>query len=230
MNLQGMPRKRRAKRPRRPGLRERLLAPLRGLTALVAGRKPRPSGRRRKSPPSPGALLLPGAGRKRSLQEWKELRRSTATEVKAHLAAEQPVAAIKKLTRALLEDPQHPAYHELLKKAVEQRRQRRLRAGRRDPWAELPRDLREEALQLEAFTAYVDELEQLFDKAGIPPLCAPPPPGRRQTQSAAGAQASTNPPKPKKQAREAVAPPARNTPQPKAKDAGSSSGAARPDL
>lgn len=126
------------------------------------------------------ARLLPAGGQKRTLAQWKELRRRTAAEVKAHLAEQQPVPAIKKLTRALLEDPQHPAYHELLKKAVEQRRQRRLKPGQQDPWAELPKDLRQEALQLEAFSAYVNELEQLFDKAGIPPLSAPPPPDQRQ--------------------------------------------------
>ncbi|MFU8885020.1 MAG: hypothetical protein ACNA8O_06140 [Cyanobacteriota bacterium] len=133
-----------------------------------------------KRKPSACAALLPGAGQKRSLAQWKELRRRTTAEVKAHLAEQQPVPAIKKLTRALLEDPQHPAYHELLKKAVEQKRQRRIKAGRKDPWAELPKDLKQEALQLEAFSAYVDELEQLFDKAGIPPLSAPPPPDQRQ--------------------------------------------------
>ncbi len=127
-------------------------------------------------------MLLPGAGEKRSLAQWKELRRRTTAEVKAHLAEEQPVPAIKKLTRALLEDPQHMAYQELLKKAVEQRRRRRIKAGRQDPWAELPKDLKQEALQLEAFSAYLDELEQLFEKAGIPPLSAPPPPDQRQTK------------------------------------------------
>jgi hypothetical protein len=134
---------------------------------------------------------LPGGGRKRTLQEWRDLRKSIVAEVKAHLAQHQPVQAIKKLTRALLEDPQHPPYHRLLKRAVEQRRQRSIRAGRKDPWADLPRDLRQEALQLEAFTAYVDELEQLFDKAGLPPLCAPPPPGTRQAPAHSAKRALT---------------------------------------
>ncbi len=155
-------------RLRRHSLLSRLLSPLKRL--FGGGRKP---GKRQASAK---ALLLPGGGQKRTLAQWKELRRRTTAEVKAHLAEQQPVPAIKKLTRALLEDPQHPAYHELLKKAVEQRRQRRIKAGRKDPWAELPKDLKQEALQLEAFSAYVDELEQLFDKAGIPPLSAPPPP------------------------------------------------------
>ncbi len=155
---------------RRPGLWSRLVAPLKRLWT------------RGKRKPSPRAVLLPGAGQKRTLAQWKELRRRTTAEVKAHLAEQQPVPAIKKLTRALLEDPQHPAYHELLKKAVEQKRQRRIKAGGKDPWAELPKDLKQEALQLEAFSAYVDELEQLFDKAGIPPLSAPPPPEQRQAR------------------------------------------------
>jgi len=159
-------------RKRRPSFWSRLASPFKRLLGL--GRKPR------KGKPSARAALLPGGGQKRTLAQWKELRRRTTAEVKAHLAEQQPVPAIKKLTRALLEDPQHPAYHELLKKAVEQRRQRRIKAGRKDPWAELPKDLKQEALQLEAFSAYVDELEQLFDKAGIPPLSAPPPPEQRQ--------------------------------------------------
>lgn len=175
-----MPAQRRSKRP---GWRQRVLAPLRRLAVLLGFKRAAPKTRK----PSARARLLPGAGRKRSLQEWKELRRRTAAEVKAHLVEEQPVMAIKKLTRALLEDPQHPTYHELLKKAAEQRRLRRLKAGRSDPWADLPKELREDALQLEAFTAYVEELEQLFDKAGIPPLSAPPPPGVRQSRARAAA-------------------------------------------
>jgi len=127
-------------------------------------------------PKAAKSAVLQGLAQKRTLAQWKESRRRITAEVKAHLAEQQPVPAIKKLTRALLEDPQHPAYQELLRKAVEQRRQRRLKAGRKDAWAELPVELRQEALQLEAFTAYVDELEQLFDRAGIPPLSAPPPP------------------------------------------------------
>jgi len=156
------------RKARKPSVWTRLVAPFKRLLGRAkAVGQAKKSGR---------AVLLPGAGQKRSLAQWKELRRRTTAEVKAHLAEQQPVPAIKKLTRALLEDPQHPAYHELLKKAVEQRRQRRIKAGRKDPWAELPKDLKQEALQLEAFSAYVDELEQLFDKAGIPPLSAPPPP------------------------------------------------------
>ena len=162
-------------RARKPSLWSRLAAPFKRLLGRVKGGSKRKSGAAR-------ASLLPGGGQKRTLAQWKELRRRITAEVKAHLAEQQPVPAIKKLTRAVLEDPKHPAYHELLKKAVEQRRQRRIKAGRKDPWAELPKDLKQEALQLEAFSAYVDELEQLFDKAGIPPLSAPPPPEERQAR------------------------------------------------
>jgi hypothetical protein len=161
-------------RTRKPSLWSRLAAPFKQLL----GRRRKPG----KGKSAARAALLPGGGQKRTLAQWKELRRRTTAEVKAHLAEQQPVPAIKKLTRALLEDPQHPAYHELLKNAVEQRRQRRIKSGRKDPWAELPKDLKQEALQLEAFSAYVDELEQLFDKAGIPPLSAPPPPDERQAR------------------------------------------------
>ncbi len=117
--------------------------------------------------------LLTSQGHKRSLAEWKELRRRTAAEAKAHLREQQPLPAIRKLCRALLEDPQHQPYHALLAEAVQQRRQRRLKPGRRDPWLDLPEELQKQALQLEAFGAYVQEIEQLVDKAGIPPLAAP---------------------------------------------------------
>lgn len=163
-----------------------LLSPFRRLNALwVRGGTKTP---RRSKPAKP--VLLKGLGQKRTLAQWKESRRRITAEVKAHLVEHQPVPAIKKLTRALLEDPQHPAYQELLRKAVEQRRQRRLKAGRKDAWAELPPELRQEALQLEAFTAYVDELEQLFDRAGIPPLKAPLPPDPHQAQKPRSTAAS----------------------------------------
>ena len=167
----------------------RLRAPFLRLGALASKGGSQTTKLRGRSSRSAG---LRGFAEKRSLAQWKDLRRRTTAEVKAHLAEQQPVPAIKKLTRALLEDPQHAAYHELLKKAVEQRRQRRIKAGRKDPWAELPKDLKQDALQLEAFTAYVDELEQLFDKLGVPPLSAPPPPDmaeRRKSAKASSAKA-----------------------------------------
>lgn len=173
-----MPREHRAKRPT---LRQRLLAPLRFLVGLFRS-KPRGQGRK----PSPRALLLPGRGKKRTLQQWKELRRSTTAEVRAHLAAQDLMPAIKTLTRALLNDPQHPRYHELLQKAVELRRQRDIPQGHKDPWSDLPTDLRQAALQLEMFSAYVEALEQLFDQVGIPPLSAPLPPGLRPSGDGAG--------------------------------------------
>lgn len=171
--------KRPAKR-RRSGIWSRLVALFRRLI------RQRSAAKKRQQP-----RLLQGLGQKRTLAQWKDLRRSTTAEVKAHLAEQQPVLAIKKLTRALLEDPQHPAYHELLRRAVEQRRQRRITAGQADPWADLPKDLKREALQLEAFSAYVVELEHLFDKAGIPPLTAPPPPDQSNSEKAQKRKRST---------------------------------------
>jgi hypothetical protein len=133
---------------------------------------------------------LRAIGAKRTLAQWKELRRRTTAEVKVFLDEQKPQSAIKKLTHALIEDPQHPAYHELLKKAVELRHQRRVKAGRKDPWADLPAELKQDALQLEAFTAYVEELEQLFDKLGIPPLSAPLPPDQPQKQQSGKSRAA----------------------------------------
>ena len=167
---------------RRPSLLARLVAPFKRLLGRSKAKAGAKIGAKVSGKAAARATLLPGGDQKRTLAQWKELRRRTTAEVKAHLAEQQPVPAIKKLTLALLEDPQHPAYHELLKKAVDQRRQRRIKAGAKDPWAELPKDLKQEALQLEAFSAYVDELEQLFDKAGIPPLSAPPPPEQGQAK------------------------------------------------
>ena len=167
---------------RRPSLLARLVAPFKRLLGRSKAKAGAKAGAKVSGKAAARATLLPGGDQKRTLAQWKELRRRTTAEVKAHLAEQQPVPAIKKLTRALLEDPQHPAYHGLLKKAVDQRRQRRIKAGAKDPWAELPKDLKQEALQLEAFSAYVDELEQLFDKAGIPPLSAPPPPEQGQAK------------------------------------------------
>jgi hypothetical protein len=153
----------------------RWLAPLHRLGGWM-GLPPR---RRKRTGPARPAHKnrIAGFGKKRTLAEWKELRRRTAGEVKAHLAEQQPLPAIRKLSRALLEDPQHQAYHNLLAEAVQQRHQRRLKPGRRDPWADLPAKLQRQALELEAFSAYVQELERLIDKAGIPPLKAPQAPG-----------------------------------------------------
>ena len=155
----------RAKRAQRPTLGQALKAVVQRLASLLSM-----GGVRRNA-------------KRRTLQEWQTQRQNIVAEVKTHLANEESVQAIKKLTRALLEDPQHPRYHELLKKAAAQRRLRRIKNGGKDTWGELPRALRKEALQLEAFSAYVDEVEQLFDKAGIARLSAPAPRDGRQSRA-----------------------------------------------
>ncbi len=124
----------------------------------------------------------------RTLAEWKQLRRLTTTLVKAHLAEQQPIPAIKKLTLALLEDPQHEPYHELLRQAVEQRHRRRLKPGEQDPWGVMAKDLRAEVVKLEALSAYVDELELLLDEAGVPTLASPVRSGKKKREEA-GSQA-----------------------------------------
>jgi len=152
------------------GRSRRRLSPLQRLIAWVGGR----GSRRKGSAASQRNRSKPTTAAQRTLADWKDLRRRTTAEAKAHLEAQQPLPAIRKLSRALLEDPQHQPYHVLLMRAVQQRRERRLKPGRRDPWLDLPEELREQAWQVEAFSAYVQELEQWLEKAGIPPLAAPP--------------------------------------------------------
>lgn len=130
-----------------------------------------------------GFKRVPASAQKRRLQDWKDQRQRIVVEVRNHLAADQPLLAIKKLTRALLEDPQHPPYFNLLRKAVVLRRRRRLKQGHTDPWVGLPKHLQEEALSLEAFSVYINEVEQIFDKAGIPSLSSPPPRGKRKASA-----------------------------------------------
>jgi hypothetical protein len=98
---------------------------------------------RRRQPPLATLLLLPDATKSRSRSELKKRRLDLVGKAKRLIADGKPAGAIELLTRALLEDPQHSRYH---------------------------RDIKPLALQLDAFGAYVDELEQLLDKAGIPAM------------------------------------------------------------
>ena len=125
------------------------------------------------APKRDNPLAQLGAGAKRTPDQWKNLRSTTRAAVRAQLEANQPIAAIKKLTLALLEDPEFQPYHDLLCKAAEQRHVRRLKPGDQDPWASMPKDLLAEAIKLEAFAVYVNELEDLLDQAGVPKTGAP---------------------------------------------------------
>ena len=91
---------------RRPSLLARLVAPFKrllGRSKAKAGAKAGARGGAKVSGKAAArATLLPGGDQKRTLAQWKELRRRTTAEVKAHLAEQQPVPAIKKLTLALL--------------------------------------------------------------------------------------------------------------------------------
>jgi len=119
------------------------------------------------------ALAQLGKAAQRTPEQWKQLRSATRSAVRGHLEAQKPILAIKKLTLALLDDPEFQPYHDLLGKAVEQRHARRLKPGQPDPWASMPKDLRAEAVKLEAFSVYVKELETLLDEAGVPASTAP---------------------------------------------------------
>ena len=117
---------------------------------------------------SESPLAQIGAAAKRTPDQWKNIRSTTRAAVRAQLEANQPIAAIKKLTLALLEDPEFQPYHDLLCKAAELRHTRRLKPGDPDPWASMPKDLLAEAIKIEAFAVYVNELEELLDQAGVP--------------------------------------------------------------
>jgi hypothetical protein len=90
-------------------------------------------------------------------------------QAKRLIAAGKPASAIRLLTRALLEDPQHTRYHELLTDAATLRRVKRNKRNG-DPLVDLHRDIKPFALQLDAFGAYVEELEKMLDDAGVPKL------------------------------------------------------------
>lgn len=104
----------------------------------------------------------------RTSEDWKRLRKLTSLDVKRSLEAGLPTPAIRRLTRALLEDPAHPLYLDLLRQAVAMKRRRgKGDAGRADSWSECAPDLGQASLQLEAFVAYVQEVEALFAKSAI---------------------------------------------------------------
>ncbi|WP_156796790.1 hypothetical protein [Cyanobium sp. PCC 7001] len=96
------------------------------------------------------------------------------------------MVAARELSRALLQDPDFPEFHSLLKEAAALKLKRDAKAGKADPWADLPADLREQALELEGFQLYVDEVEQLLDQAGFGALPAPPATAKAKASSATG--------------------------------------------
>jgi len=114
------------------------------------------------------ALANLGKAAQRTPAEWKQIRSATRASVRGLLEAQKPIPAIKKLTPALLEDPEFQPYHDLLQKAAAQRHLRRLKPAQSDPWNNMPKDLREEMVRLEAFKLYVNELETILDQSGIP--------------------------------------------------------------
>lgn len=141
------------------------------LTKTLAWLLPKP--KRRTAQVSKGPLAQLSAAGERTPDRWKNIRSTTREAVRAQLEANQPIAAIKKLTLALLEDPEFQPYHDLLCKAAEQRHLRRIKQGEPDPWASMPKDLLAEAIKLEAFAVYLNQLEELLDQAGVPKTGAP---------------------------------------------------------
>jgi hypothetical protein len=128
--------------------------------------------RRRQSPARQRLMsrlsVIPGPSpAKRGVDEWKRLRKLTVSEVKKNIDEGQPVSAIRKLCRALLEDGQYPPYLDLLRQAAVLRRQRKGVSSKQDPLAGFLGEDRDAAMQLEAFIAYVQEVDTVLSKAGV---------------------------------------------------------------
>lgn len=118
---------------------------------------------------------------KRSLDEWKRLRKVTTSEVKKNLEEGQPVLAIRKLCRVLVEDGQYPPYLDLLQQAVVMKRRRKGASSKQDPYSDFSEENRKAAIQLDAFVAYVQELDALLSKARFSSFA--PPVARRERQA-----------------------------------------------
>ena len=106
---------------------------------------------------------------RRSPEDWKRLRKRTLKEARKSIETLQFATAIKLLTRALLEDPHHEPYNELLQQAAIQKRQRKDHNQRKskDTSPEISIELRVASAQLEAFCAYASELTSLLSRAGF---------------------------------------------------------------
>ena len=100
---------------------------------------------------------------RRSPEDWKRLRKRTLKDARNSIDSLQSAPAIKLLTCALVEDPHHEPYIQLLQQAAIQKRQRKLK----DISPETSIELRNASAQLEAFCAYTSELTSLLPRAGF---------------------------------------------------------------
>lgn len=101
---------------------------------------------------------------RRKQADWKRLRKSTLKAARQYLNAGQLSQAIDLLILALLEDPLHRPYCELLKQAIDHKRSRKTGRPRKDLeyWGSISDELRDASSQLEVFIAYSDKINQLF--------------------------------------------------------------------
>lgn len=113
------------------------------------------------------AVLLEHPER-RAPEAWRSWRKAKVTRVEELLANRKGVVAARELSRALLQDPDFPRFDELMVEAASLKLRRDAKAGQPDPVAELPEELRAQALQLEGFHLYLAEVDQLLHQAGFP--------------------------------------------------------------
>ena len=135
-----------------------------GLGDLV--RAPRRRAKRRAAV-RPFSLMPNLPPQRRTLDDWKRLRKRTLQIARQSLDDDQPNPAILLLSRGLVEDPHHLPYRDLLQRAATIKRKDKGVGDHRLSWAEASPDLHMAAVQLEAFVAYAHELAKLMSKAGI---------------------------------------------------------------
>lgn len=143
---------------------------LRGLPELLYDLRSVPIHRARRRALRRLVSLMPEiSASRRSADDWKRLRKRSLKEARKNIDAFQFAPAIRLLTCALVEDPQHAPYIELLQLAAIQKRQRKEDQQRRskDSASEISVDLRNASAQLEAFCVYTSELTPLLAKAGF---------------------------------------------------------------
>jgi hypothetical protein len=132
------------------------------------------TGLRPKSTPHQRLADQLGHPAQRTPQEWASWRKATVSQVNELLSNRKGVVAARELSRAMLQDPENPIFQELMLEAMRLKLAKDAKAGQPDPWADLPDDLRKQALQFEGFQLYAEEVEKLLKHSGFSPVPAAP--------------------------------------------------------
>ncbi len=115
------------------------------------------------------SLMPEKAPSRRLPEDWKQLRKRTLKEARHLLEVGQPLPTIRLISRALLEDPNHAPYHEILQQSVAQRGHRKpgRQGTEQETWVGQSAALREATQKLDAFAAYAQALTSLIPKSAL---------------------------------------------------------------